>query len=649
MHRLTFLSTLVFITLLTARTRAAEPPINFSRDIHPILSENCFACHGPDEKARKAKLRLDTQEGAFKKHDDTAPIVPAHPEQSEVIRRILTTDPDDHMPPPDSGKKLTPRQIDLLKQWITQGADYKKHWSFEPINSPPIPPITNPQSTIRNPIDNFILARLQKEGLAPSQEAPKSTLLRRVTLDLTGLPPTPKELDAFLADTAPDAYEKVVDRLLANPHFGERMALEWLDAARYADTHGYHIDAGRDMTRWREWVIDAFNHNKPFDQFTIEQLAGDLLPSAAQDQQIASGFNRNHMINFEGGAVPEEYHTAYLVDRVNTTSTVFMGLTVGCAQCHDHKYDPIKQREFYQLYAFFNNIPEKGLDGNKGNANPVIKTPTPNQQQKLDALTAQIKQIEQSLDTPDAQADAAQSAWEKTASVHKQTLWTLLDPVEFTAKSGAKLEKQVNKSLRATGPNAATETYTLRINTVPANTTALRFEVLPDESLNGKGPGRSNNGNLVLTEFKLLANDKPLKLKKASADFAQQDFPASNAIDANPTTGWAIFPEVGKAHHLIVELEQPLPPGTTITAVAEFHSKFPSHHPARFRLGATDSANPHAGSALPDPIVKILSAPAETRSADDQSQLRRFYRSTISTAFKSTANQIAELQQSRKQ
>src|SRR5437016_11822406 len=226
------------------------------------------------------------------------------------------------MPPPDSGKKLTPRQIDLLRQWIKEGADYTKHWSFQPISAPPIPPIQNPQSAVRNPIDNFILARLEKEGLTQSPQASKETLIRRVTFDLTGLPPTLAEIDAFLADTSSDAYEKVVDRLLANPHYGERMALDWLDAARFADTHGYHIDAGRDMTRWREWVIDAFNANLPFDQFTIWQIAGDLLPNATEEQRIASGFNRNHMINFEGGAVPEEYHTAYLVDRVNTTATV---------------------------------------------------------------------------------------------------------------------------------------------------------------------------------------------------------------------------------------------------------------------------------------------------------------------------------------
>jgi hypothetical protein len=648
MHRLTLFLPFLSIAVLAVPSRAADAPINFSRDIHPILSENCFTCHGPDEKARKAKLRLDTQEGAFKKHDDTTPIVAGHPDQSEVIRRILTSDADDHMPPLDSGKKLKPHQIELLRQWIAQGADYTGHWSFQPIKAPPVPPVADGQ-VVRNAIDNFILARLVKEGLGFSPEAPKAALLRRVTLDLTGLPPTLKELDAFLHDSSPDAYEKVVDRLLANPHYGERMALEWLDAARYADTHGYHIDAGRDMTRWREWVIDAYNGNKPFDQFTVEQLAGDLLPKATLDQQIASAFNRNHMINFEGGAVPEEYHTAYLVDRVNTTGTVWMGLTVACAQCHDHKYDPIKQREFYQLYALFNNVPEKGLDGNKGNAAPVIKTPTAEQTQKLDALAAQLREVESSLDAPDVQADAVQREWEKTAPVNKQTLWTLLDPVEFTSSGGAKLEKQVNKSLRATGPNAATETYTLRLNSLPANTTALRFEVLPDESLNGKGPGRSINGNIVLTEFKLLANGKPLKLKKASADFAQKDFPASYAIDGNPATGWAIDPEEGKPHHLIVELDQPLPPGVGVTAVVEFHSRFASHQPGRFRLGATDSANPHGGQAIPDPIVKILSTPVDQRTADAGTQLRRFYRTSISMAFKSARDRIAHLQGEQKQ
>jgi hypothetical protein len=631
-----------------ANLSAADTKLNFSRDIHPILTENCFTCHGPDEKARKAKLRLDMAEGAFKKHDGKAAIVPGRPEQSELVRRILTTDPDDHMPPPDSGKKLTARQIDLLQQWIKEGADYTKHWSFQPISIPPIPPVQNPQFTIRNPIDNFILARLEREGFTQSTQASKETLIRRVTFDLTGLPPTLAEIDAFLADASSDAYEKVVDRLLANPHYGERMALDWLDAARFADTHGYHIDAGRDMTRWREWVIDAFNANLPFDQFTIWQIAGDLLPNATLEQKIASGFNRNHMINFEGGAIPEEYHTAYLVDRVNTTSTVWMGLTVGCAQCHDHKYDPIKQKEFYQLFAFFNNVPENGLDGRKGNAVPLIKTPTHAEEQKLLVLLTQLNATYRNLDVPNAEADAAQAEWEKTAALHQQTTWTALDPIEFTSKGGAKLEKQANKSIRATGPNPAKETYTIRATSPDKPATALRFEVFRDDSLAGKGPGRSINGNIVLTDFKILVEDKPLKLKKASADFAQKDFPAANAIDGKGGTGWAVYPEVGKPHQLVVELQQPLPPSTSITTVIEFNSEFPSHQAGRFRLSATDSVDPHSSAALDDAIVKILTTPSDQRTAAQKEQLRRYYRTNVSPIFKPTRDQLAVLEKSKK-
>jgi hypothetical protein len=649
MHRSLAILSLICLTV-AARTPAAETPtINFSRDIHPIISENCFACHGPDKEARKAKLRLDTREGALKRHDDATPIVPNHPEQSELVRRILTSDPDDHMPPPDSGKKLTPHQIELLRQWIKEGADYTKHWSFQPISDPPVPQVHDPKFVVRNAIDNFVLARLEKEHLTQLPEAPREILLRRVTLDLTGLPPTPAELDAFLNDTSPDAYEKVVDRLLASPHYGERMALEWLDAARYADTHGYHIDAGRDMTRWREWVIDAFNSDMPFDRFTVEQLAGDMLPNATLEQKIASGFNRNHMINFEGGAVPEEYHTAYLVDRVDTTSTVWMGLTVACAQCHDHKYDPIKQKEFYQLYAMFNNVPEKGLDGNKGNAAPVIKTPTADQQRQLDSLAAEIRQVEQSLGAPNEVVDAEQAAWEKGANPHQQTLWTLLDAKAFSSKGGAKLEKQVNKSIRASGPNPATETYTLKFASIPAGTTAFRFEVLPDASLNGKGPGRSNNGNIVLTDFKLLDADKrPLKLRRASADFSQKDFPASNAIDADASSGWAIYPEMGKPHHLIVELDKPVAKAEAITAVIQFHSQFASHQPGHFRLTSTTSTNPHGGSAMPEAVAKILSTPAGQRSADQKAALRTFYRTTLSPTLKPARDHLADLQAKRK-
>ena len=408
------LSCLLAPNLLLGATvqKPAVPLVDFNRDLRPIFSETCFKCHGPDANKRKGKLRFDTREGAFADHEGRKPFVPGDLDHSEAWRRLNAAGTDDLMPPAASGMKLTPQQIKLFGDWIRQGAHYQEHWSLIPPVTPPLPELKK-TSWPQNAIDYFILARLEQEGLQPSPRADKATLLRRLTLDLTGLPPTPEELNAFLADKSPRAYEKAVDRLLASPHYGERMALDWLDAARFADTHGYHIDSGRDMTRWRKWVIDSFNQNKPFDQFTIEQLAGDLLPHATADQKVASGFNRNHMINFEGGAIPEEYHAAYLIDRVNTTATVWLGLTVACAQCHDHKYDPITQKDYYQLFAFFNNVPENGLDGNHGNAEPVLRFPTPDQAKAQAQLKSEIAEAEKEAKQLEADLPAAQAAWEE--------------------------------------------------------------------------------------------------------------------------------------------------------------------------------------------------------------------------------------------
>ncbi len=384
--------TIVAVLSGLART-SAQQPVDFNRDVRPILSENCFKCHGPDEKERKANLRLDDRDASLK-HEV---FVPGKAGDSDLIFRVAARDEKRRMPPAKTGKILTPKQIDTLKRWIDQGAKYSMHWSLVPPVRPPVP-VT--RHAVRNPVDAFIFSRLEKDDLARSPQADKSTLIRRVTLDLTGLPPTLKEIDDFLSDMSADAYEMVVDRLLKSARYGERMALDWLDAARYADTHGYHIDSGRDMTKWREYVINSFNNNKPFDQFTVEQLAGDLLPNATLEQKIASGFNRNHMINFEGGAIPEEYHTAYIVDRVNTTGTVWLGLAVGCAQCHDHKYDPITQKEYYRLFAFFYNLPENGLDGSQGNAAPLIRMPTAEQQKRLDEIAKEIIELEKKAKEP---------------------------------------------------------------------------------------------------------------------------------------------------------------------------------------------------------------------------------------------------------
>jgi len=383
-------------------------PVSFNRDVLPILSNNCFACHGPDEQQRKTKFHFDTREGAFAKR---GVIEPGKAAESLLIEMITHTDPKQRMPPPESGHSLTDQQIAVLRRWIDEGAAWDTHWAYVPAKRPE-PPATRRARWVRHPIDQFILARLEREGLEPSPEADKETLLRRLTYDLTGLPPTPAEVVAFLADTSPDAYEKRVDALLQSPHYGERMAMVWLDAARYADTHGYHIDSLRQMWPWRDWVIGAFNRNLPFDQFVVEQIAGDLLPNATRDQQVATGFNRNHMINFEGGAIAEEYQVEYVIDRVEATSSAFMGLTMGCARCHSHKYDPITHKEFYQFFAFFNSVPEKGLDGRTGNAAPVLLLPSHAQQTRLDELDAAIEDREAAVD--ESIIKPLQGEWEKT-------------------------------------------------------------------------------------------------------------------------------------------------------------------------------------------------------------------------------------------
>jgi hypothetical protein len=385
--------------------------VNFNRDIRPILSDNCFTCHGPDEKQRMANLRLDETEGLFTDRGGYKIIVPGRAAESRLYQKVSSKDEAVRMPPVYSGRTLTEKQIELIKEWIDQGAKWDAEWSFVAPQRPPIPDVKD-KSWVRNPIDNFILARLEAEGLKPSPEADRATLLRRLSFDLTGLPPTPAEIDSFLADKSPDAYEKRVDQLLASPHYGERMAMQWLDLARYSDTHGYHIDSLREMWPWRDWVIKAYNQNMPFDEFTIEQLAGDLLPNATLEQKIATGFNRNHMINFEGGAIPREYQVEYVVDRVSTTSTAWLGLTMGCARCHDHKYDPIKQKDFYRFYAFFNTVPERGLDGYTGNADPVLELPSPEQKRQLADLEDRIAKTLAAV--PEKEIVKVENEWRKT-------------------------------------------------------------------------------------------------------------------------------------------------------------------------------------------------------------------------------------------
>ncbi len=450
---LCLVSLLGFSLLAGTPLQAAAPaapssaPIDFNRQVLPLLSEHCFACHGPDQNKRKAKLRLDTKDGAFGKlRDGGHAIVPGKLDQSEVIARISTEEPSQVMPPPGKGKKLSPDQVALLKRWVEQGAPWAVHWSYLPPRKPGVPAVND--SWVRDPVDAFILARLRKEGLQLQPEASKTTLLRRITLDLTGLPPTPAEVDAFLADNSPNACEKVVDRLLQSPRFGEHWARMWLDAARYGDTHGLHLDNYREIWPYRDWVIKAFNRNLRFDQFIVEQLAGDLLPGATLDQTVATGFCRCHVTTSEGGSIEEEVYVRNVVDQVDTFGTVFLGMSVGCARCHDHKYDPITTKEYYQLFAFFNSIDGRALDGNAPRPPPVVRVGSAEQRAQLDRLQTRISEIKRKISDQLAQVKEVEPGGTGEAAGQKpaDSLAAWLKQVQ--AKNGAGLPKPVGDALK---------------------------------------------------------------------------------------------------------------------------------------------------------------------------------------------------------
>lgn len=573
---------------------AAKGPIEFNRDIRPIIADTCYACHGPDPKTRKAGLRFDIPDAALTalKSGHTA-VVPGNRAGSALWQRITTDDTADRMPPASFEKELTPEQIELLGRWIDEGGQYEKHWAFVPPKARPVPAVDNIAWT-RNPIDNFILRKLTAQNLSPSPEADKHTLIRRVTLDLTGLPPTPEEVRAYLDDDSPGAYENVVDRLLASPRYGEQLTRYWLDLARYADTNGYHIDNERYMWRWRDWVINAFNSNKPYDQFIVEQLAGDLLPEPTLEQRLATGFNRNHMINFEGGIIPEEYRVQYVADRVNTTGTVFLGLTVGCAQCHDHKYDPISEKEYYELYAFYNTIAENGSDGRDGNAVPFMKAPLPGQEEKIVEVQQDIERLVAEMSQPDAGLDAAQAVWEGDWADKLAANWTVLTPESVVSTGGATLTPLEDGSLLASGENPEHDTYELVAETEASGITAIRLEALGHEAFFGGSPARSDNGNFVLTEFEVEIGpvDDPgsaqrVPIAAVNADHAQKDFEAARAIDGNPATGWASegFDHPGN-RVAVFSLARPTPSlnGSHIRIRLKHESEFAQHNIGRFRL-----------------------------------------------------------------
>lgn len=563
---------LPFFLSPTGLSRAGGP--DFNRDVRPVLSDKCYSCHGPDEKERKAKLRLD-QPGW---------------DADEVLARIVSDDPDEVMPPPKVKKPLSAREVSVLQDWVKSGAGYAKHWAFEAPERPSVPdvaadsPVLADGAIVRNAIDAFVFARLAKESWRARPEAERERLLRRVTLDLTGLPPTVAEMDAFLADGSADAYEKVVARLLESPAYGERMALHWLDLARYADTHGYHLDSGREMWPWRDWVMAAFQRNQPFDQFVREQLAGDLMPQAARDQIVATGFIRNNMINFEGGAIAEEYLNAYMVDRVNTFSTVFLGLTMNCAQCHDHKYDPLTMRDFYSLYAYFNAVPERGLDGNRGNAEPVLSVPTAEQEKR-------VAELEQAIAAGGRKTDDA--------------AWTVLRPVKAGAAGGATLTMQSDGSMLASGTHPAGEVYKVEAEVPAGPIRGIRLETMPDDTLPGGGPGRASNGNFVLAEIEV----DGAKFTGAHATYSQKQYEIGRAIDGKAGTGWAVD---GNERHAAdtawFACEPYSPAGGRLTVRLRFDTPVVHHAVGRFRLAVTGDAAAASGDGSVASLQQELEA-----------------------------------------
>jgi hypothetical protein len=601
------------------RGHAATPPVNYSEQIKPILAGRCYACHGPDAAQRKADLELHLRDKAIREA-----IVPGKADASPLIERIASHDPDERMPPPDSNKPpLTVEEIELVKRWINEGAPFDAHWAYVKPQRPPLPQVENP-AWIRNPIDHFVALRHDEHGLAPAAEADRRTLIRRLSFDLVGLPPKPAEIDAFLADQRLDAYELLVDRLLSSPHYGERMAQYWLDVVRYADSAGYHSDNDRFVWLYRDYVIGAFNDNQRFDQFTIEQIAGDLLPGATRQQRIASGYNRLLQTTEEGGAQPKEYSAKYSADRVRNTAAAWLGATMGCCECHDHKFDPYSTRDFYRFAAFFADISERAVGRQD-------QTPLPSAEQE-----AQIKQLDgliaaarAELDQPRPELDAAQAQWERDER-NRKIEWTTLTTSANSSVGGATFAQQPDGSILLSGANPEKDVYTFTLSLTLKGITALRLEVLPDDSLPARGPGRASNGNFVLHEVDATLNDAPVKWSIVSAPHPQGGGVAPGADDPKPNTGWAILPQVGKANELVLETAADLGDGNPATLVVKLHQNYGMNHTlGRLRLSATRSPRPVRASgvdALPKNIADILAIESANRNDDQRRALAAYYR-----------------------
>ena len=606
-----------FTCLFVGRLRAVEA-VDYDRDIRPILSNHCFHCHGPDDAQRKGGLRLDTAAGArgAAKSGDIA-IVPGRPEDSELLHRVTAREADEVMPPPEAKKPLNPAQVELLRRWIQQGAPQPAHWSFEAPRRPTLPEVAG----VVHPIDRFVRARLSREGVTPSPAADRRTLIRRLSLDLIGLPPAPAEVQTFVDDRAPDAEARLVDRLLASAHFGERWGRHWLDQARYADSAGYLNDTLRPYAYlFRDWVIDAVNRDLPFDQFTVEQLAGDLLPNATREQRIATGFHRNSLKNDEAGADLELDRVKNAVDRTATTGSVWLGLTVGCAECHTHKYDPISIREFYQFYAFFNRTAERD-----------IPAPRPDELADYDRKLAVWEKERERLETPIRDFVASLAAVRVTDWEKKLTLpparWTVIRPNEITTiTEDEERVSQPNEDFSiSTGERDPVRTrYVVQAPLAMNGVTGFRVEALAGL---GERAGRTRSGEFHLAEFSVMARtpvgeQRKLEFSKARADFAAKGNPPEHTLDGDSTTGWAVTGQGDRGHVIVFELKEPQNFSVGTTLFLELEHRITGVM-TRFRIAATTGATPLEPSTLPDEIIGILDTPAEQRTPESFSTLAR--------------------------